>query len=247
MNEKDVRIGCSGYYYKHWIGKFYKEGTRPYKFFDEYIRFFDTVELNSTFYHYPTEKQVESWIKKSPENFLFSVKMPRLITHRKLLKDCEDNILLFLHLIKPLKQQNKLGVILIQTPKGLKYDIGLLNDFMDLLPHGYRYAFEFRNKEYYNDNVFKIMRDKKMDMAYISGMDYIPNNNIFADFKYYRMHGIKVRYASDYTDTQLLSIANDIKKVLAKGINNIFVYFNNDYNAYAPKNALRLKEILAQI
>ena len=244
--DEDVRIGCSGYYYKHWIGKFYSNEARPYKFFDEYIKYFNTVELNSTFYHYPTEKQVVSWIKKSPDNFLFSVKMPRLITHKRLLKDCKDNVLLFFHLIKPLKIENKLGVILIQTPKGLKYNIDILNNFLELLPHGYRYAFEFRNKDYYNDEIYEIMKNKKMDMAYISGMNYIPCNDVFSDFKYYRMHGIQVRYASDYNDDELFKIAEDIKIALSRGAYKIFVYFNNDYNAYAPKNALRLKEIIAK-
>jgi len=246
-NMSDIRIGCSGYYYKHWIGKFYSSDARPYRFFEEYVKYFNTVELNATFYHYPTEKQVASWINKSPDDFLFSAKMPRLITHKKLLKDCNDNILLFFHLIKPLKQANKLGVILVQTPKGLKYNLGLLREFLNKLPWGYRYAFEFRNKEYYNDEVFELMKEKKMDMAYISGMNYKPCNRVFSDFKYYRMHGIQVRYASDYTDNELFAIAEDIRKAILEGTNRVFVYFNNDYNAYAPKNALRLKEIFSQL
>lgn len=240
----DIKIGCSGYYYKHWIGQFYKENTKAYNFFIEYINYFDTVELNTTFYHYPTEKQVASWVNKSPEKFLFSVKMPGLITHKKLLKNCKDNILLFFHLIKPLKIKNKLGAILIQTPKTLKYNLDILVEFLEMLPNGYKYSFEFRNREYYNDDVYQIMKNSKMDMAYISGMDYKSCNDIFTDFKYYRMHGIQIRYASNYNDEELLLIAKDIRRVISSGVNMIFVYFNNDDNAYAPKNAIRLKEIL---
>ena len=242
--EKNIRIGCSGYYYKHWIGRFYPENTRSYNFFDEYIKSFDTVELNSTFYHYPTEKQVATWIKKSPDGFLFSVKMPRLITHKKMLNDCESDILLFLHLIKPLKIEKKLGAILVQTPKTLKYDEKLLQDFIELLPRGYMYTFEFRNFDYYNETVYEILKARGMDMAYISGMNYRSYNGLLGDFKYYRMHGVKVRYASDYTDDELKILAKDIETVLAGGAKIVFVYFNNDYNAYAPKNAMRLKEIM---
>ena len=97
------------------------------------------------------------------------------------------------------------------------------------------------------EEVFELMKEKKMDMAYISGMNYKPCNRVFSDFKYYRMHGIQVRYASDYPDKELFAIAEDIRKVILEGINRVFVYFNNDYNAYAPKNALRLKEIFSQL
>ncbi len=240
----DIRIGCSGYYYRHWVGKFYPEGTKPYKFFDEYIKYFNTVELNSTFYHFPTEKQIRTWINKSPEDFKFSVKMPRLITHKKMFKDCEGDVLLFLHLIKTMKIEGKLGAILIQTPKTLKYDVGLLKDFIKVLPSGYMYTFEFRNKEYYCDSVYELLSSNKMDMAYISGMEYVPYNELLTTFKYYRLHGLNVRYASNYSDNELLIIAKDIKRVKNKGAISIYVYFNNDYNAYAPDNALRLKKML---
>ena len=143
----EIRIGCSGYYYAHWKNRFYPEGSKNTEFFGLYQQFFDTVEINATFYHYPTERQVGTWVERSRPDFIFSFKAPRTITHYKRFVLCRGAILLFLHLIKPVKDAGKLGVILFQSPPSLRYSGEVLERFLNELPSGYRYAFEFRNRE----------------------------------------------------------------------------------------------------
>ncbi len=240
----NIHIGCSGYYYKHWMGLFYPETAKSYQFFTFYQKYFHTVEINSTFYHYPTEKQIQSWLNRSPDKFIFTIKAPRLITHMKRLNNCKDELSLFFRLIKPLEQEKKLGVILFQTPASLSFDIGLLDEFTDVLPPEYRYSFEFRNREYYNKDIYDVLSRRKMDFAYVSESTGKPFKDIVAPFKYFRMHGSGTRYSSNYSDDELHDLADKIIRSSNNGKNEVFVYFNNDYKAYAPKNALRLIEML---
>jgi uncharacterized protein YecE (DUF72 family) len=239
-----IHIGCSGYYYEHWIGSFYPEGTRSGDFFAFYQEKFSTVELNTTFYHFPREAQVESWNKKSREGFIFTVKAPRIITHVKKLKDCRENLLLFLHLIKPLKESSKLGAILFQTPPSFTCDIKVLEDFVSILPQGYRFACEFRNRALYREDVYGILADKGVDFASVSEKNSVPFDGCIAPFKYFRMHGVQERYASNYSEEDLKSLAGKMLQAWDGGKREVFAYFNNDYGAYAPSNAARLREIV---
>jgi uncharacterized protein YecE (DUF72 family) len=245
--ERRIHIGCSGYYYKHWIGRFYPGNCKTPQFFRIYQEHFHTVEVNTTFYHFPTSKQIDSWILKSKDSFIFTFKAPRLITHQKRLVECEDSLLLFLHLIRPVKEAKKLGAILFQTPATLIFNLEILESFMDILPSGYRYAFEFRNSKYYNEDVYKIFIIKNIDPVYISEARGIPCERVTASFKYFRLHGKQARYASNYTDEQLYTLAEKIKFALQNGASEVYVYFNNDFNAYAPHNAMRLKQIVKEV
>lgn len=241
-----IHIGCSGFCYKHWIGLFYPVNCKTTQFFRVYQEYFNTVEVNSTFYHYPTSKQIDSWILKSKDPFIFTFKAPRLITHRKRLEDCEDSLLLFLHLISPLKENKKLGAILFQTPATLNFNLTVLERFLDILPHGYRYAFEFRNRKFYNEDVYSMFRKKNVDFAYISEAGEVPYDKVIALFKYFRLHGVGVRYASNYSEYYLYALAEKIKYAMQNRASEVYVYFNNDYNAYAPHNALRLIQIIKE-
>jgi uncharacterized protein YecE (DUF72 family) len=239
----EIHIGCSGYYYDHWVGGFYPEGTRPEGFFDAYRERFSTVELNTTFYHFPREAPVESWARKSGEGFVFSVKAPRLITHMKRLRDCRENLLLFLHLMKPLKAPGKLGVILFQTPPSFTCDMTVLTEFISLLPQDYRYAFEFRDGSWYKEEVYAALAGKGVDFAYVSDKDSVPFEECIAPFKYFRMHGLGERYASNYSERDLEAVAKPVLRAWDGGKREVFAYFNNDYGGYAPENAKRLVEL----
>jgi len=239
-----IYIGTSGYYYKHWVGKFYPEDYRSSQFFKYYQKYFYTVEINYTFYHFPREIQVASWNRNSSSDFIFSVKAPGIITHKKRLKNCKDQLLLFFHLIKPLRSNNKLGAVLFQTPASFEFDINVIKKFIDELPKGYKYVFEFRNKEYYDKKIYQMLKDKNIDFAYISEPNTEPYEDVIATFKYFRLHGLGSRYSSSYLDKDLMDLALKIIRVEKSCKDGIFVYFNNDYNAYAPKNATRLIEII---
>jgi len=241
---KQIHVGCSGYYYTHWMARFYPEEVKRYQFFSYYQERFSTVELNTTFYHFPREKQVESWIDRSRDDFIFSVKAPRIITHVKQLKECEDSLILFLHLMKPLKEAGKLGVILFQTPPSFSVDMHIIEEFLTLLPRGYSYAFEFRNREYYRDEVYRILQEREMDFVAVSEPGTTPFVRSIAPFKYFRLHGTGNRYASDYSDEELIQFKEPVIDAWQNGEREVFIYFNNDYNAFAPKNATRLIELL---
>jgi uncharacterized protein YecE (DUF72 family) len=241
----EIHIGCSGYYYDHWVGGFYPEGTRPGGFFDLYRERFATVELNTTFYHFPRQAQVESWARKSGEGFVFSVKAPRLITHVKKLRDCRENLLLFLHLVKPLKESGKLGAILFQTPPSFACDLGALEEFVAVLPPGYRYAFEFRDPSWRREDVVSALAGKEADFASVSEKDSVPFDECIALFKYFRMHGLGERYASNYSEGDLQTLAKKALHAWDGGNREVFVYFNNDYGGYAPANAARLRELVS--
>jgi len=213
-------------------------------FFFFYQERFSTVELNTTFYHFPREKQVETWVKRSREDFLFSVKAPRRITHVKRLKNCREDLLLFLHLIKPLKEARRLGAILFQTPPSLQADAKAVKSFLELLPPGYHYSFEFRNREFYREEFYSILQKKGADFAFISEPGGIPFDGAIAPFKYFRMHGPGKRYSSCYTEQQLFQLLEKIILAWNNGSRKVFVYFNNDYQAFAPLNAARLQEMV---
>jgi uncharacterized protein YecE (DUF72 family) len=238
----EIRIGCSGYYYTHWKNRFYPEGSKNTEFFRLYQQFFDTVEINATFYHYPTERQVGTWLDRSRLDFVFGFKAPRTITHYKKFVLCRDEILLFLHLVKPVKDAGKLGVILFQSPPSLQYSEEVLERFLEELPSGYRYAFEFRNREYYREKIYDILRKKGMDFIWVSDSTEKPFEEVIAPFKYIRLHGSGAQYSSNYTEDELRDLAQKIVKLDT----DIYCYFNNDYMAYAPHNAIRLIQLLGE-
>jgi uncharacterized protein YecE (DUF72 family) len=216
-------------------------------FFFFYQEQFSTVELNTTFYHFPREKQVETWVKRSREDFLFSVKAPRRITHVKQLNNCREDLLLFLHLIKPLRDSQKLGAILFQTPPTLRADEKRVKSFLELLPSGYSYCFEFRNRDFYREEFYSILQEKGVDFASVSELGGAPFDDSIAPFKYFRMHGPGQRYASCYTEQELGQLFEKIIKTWDKGRREVFVYFNNDYQAFAALNAIRLKEMVQSV
>jgi len=261
-------IGTSGYIYDHWYGIFYPEDLVKAQWLEYYCRFFDTVELNVTFYRLPFETAFKNWYKRTPDNFSFTVKGSRFITHVKKLTDCEEPLKLLFARAKYLKE--KLGVVLWQTPPTLAYGeikskiqskIQKFTKFCELLkqftPKNIRHSFEFRHESWFCPEVYQIL--KKYNFALVI-CDYpfeivsseqepavrgrkqivIPET---ADFIYLRRHGATALYSSNYSDAQLQQDAELIKKWLKNG-KDVYVYFNNDARGYAVKNALKLKELL---
>ena len=239
-----ISVGTAGFSYQDWIGPFYPKKLKKSQHLEYFSRFFNLVEINSTFYHYPTEKQIHSWIEKSDNDFLFTFKAPRIITHRKRLIECKDPLLLFLHLIKPVKEAMKLGAILFQTPPSFPLNLEVLQGFLDDLPGDFRYAFEFRNRTFYDTRAYSLLSKKKVDFIYVSEQQGPPFEEVITGFKYFRMHGSGSRYASNYSKEELSDLAIKAEKAIQRGCSDVYVYFNNDYNAYAPYNAIQLTEIL---
>jgi len=228
-------IGCSGYFYLHWNKIFYPENLKKSLWFDYYSKFFNTVEINSTFYSMPDDKKIKSWYKSSKNDFVFSIKANKVITHIKRLKNIGDTLNNFVNIIKNLNE--KLGYILFQFPPSFKYSDENIKNIMDL-PEKIS-VIEFRDKSWYNKNIFNDIISKNIHIACVSSMDMpfiIPDDNVV----YFRLHGNENGYATDYSNEKLKYYYDNI---FNGNKNEIYVYFNNDYYGYAPKNALEFIKI----
>src|SRR5947209_1681328 len=150
-----IRIGTSGWHYKHWCGPFYPKKCPSSQWFELYARVFDTVEVNNTFYRLPTEDALRNWHDAAPRKFCFSVKASRFITHIKRLRDPDNAISLFFSRVELLR--SKLGPILFQLPPRWHVDPGRLADFLPALPRGHRYVFEFRDESWNTPTIFDLL------------------------------------------------------------------------------------------
>ena len=241
----EIRIGTSGYHYKHWVGRYYPADIKPSAMLAHYLRDFDTVELNNTFYQLPSESTFDAWRKNTPHDFLFAVKGSRFITHMLKLKDPERGLSNFLPRAERLRW--KLGPILWQLPPGWKVNVERLETFLQLLPRDHRYAFELRNETWMTDEVLAVLKRYNAAFCIYELAGYHSPIEISADWTYIRLHGpTKFKYQGSYSDAQLAEWAERIRGWSRK-MTNIYVYFDNDDSAYAVGNALTLKKLLGRL
>lgn len=234
----DLRIGCSGFLYDHWRGTFYPEDLPKNHWLEYYSRHFSTVELNVTFYRLPERETFAKWYVLTPDDFVFSLKGSRFVTHVKKLKDCAEPIEAFFSRASVLKE--KLGVILWQLPPNFNLDIERFKEFLEALkPYNMRNTFEFRNKTWINKKIFTLLEKENAALCMADHPEYLNNLPLTADFVYIRRHGKEGSYATSYTTESLKEDAKFIKAHLKKKT-DVFIYFNNDAFGYAPKNAAEL-------
>lgn len=232
-------IGTSGWQYWHWKKVFYPENLSSKDFFDYYIKYFDTTEINASFYRDIRETTFLKWYQNSPKNFIYSVKLNRVVTHFKRLKVDRKTLDNYINKISLLKE--KLGVMLIQLPPGLKFDVVLLEDFIGMLDKNFRYAIEVRNQSFICNSFFEILSKNNIAFCIADSAGRYPYHEVItADFVYIRLHGHERLYASSYSDKELVNYARKIKNWNKK----TFVYFDNDFSGFAVLNALTLKKLL---
>ena len=234
-------IGTSGWVYKHWRGIFYPEGLPQAKWFDFYSQHFYTVELNNTFYRLPSEKAFITWRQSSPQDFVYAVKVSRLITHLKKLRNVEGALTNFLSQAKLL--QEKLGPLLYQLPPNMPCNEQLLEDFIALLPGEFHHVFEFRNESWLDDRIFNLLRRYNAGFCVYDMPDLTTPVVATADFAYIRFHGSIGLYESCYSDKELEEWAKRLSD-LGGNLKAVYIYFNNDADAYAISNAQRLRHML---
>lgn len=239
---KKLHIGTSGWMYDHWEGRFYPRGLKKEEWLRHYCRYFGTVEINNTFYHLPKEAVFKGWRKKARKGFLYAVKGNRFITHIKRLRDCREPLQLFFSRVKYLGPA--LGPVLFQLPPKMKKDLMKLESFLKLLPKRKRFVFEFRNPEWFDEEVYALLRKYKASFCVYSMPGHECPKVITSSLVYIRMHGGSIIYGSNYSDKELKKLAQQIRGYLKKKL-EVYVYFNNDASGYAVKNALRLKELLS--
>ncbi len=241
-------IGTSGWSYAHWRdGVFYPKGLSSYKQFEFYTQHFKTVEINSTFYRLPKVESLKRWAKIAPEGFKFVAKLNRVVTHYSKLKDCADR--LYENKVIADGLGDKLAVILVQLPPSLHADHKLLKDFLALtkkkegswLP---KLAFEFRNESWLTEETYKILTDYHATICLADWKGCEPERPNDVDFVYIRRHGPAGRYRGCYTKTHLKKDAKMIEKFLQED-KEVYVFFNNDIEGFAVRNAKELIELLS--
>jgi len=239
-----VRIGTSGWSYKHWRGPFYPEELPSSRWFRFYAERFDCCELNGSFYRLPTERAVASWAEAAPTGFVFAWKVSRFLTHIKRLKDPADSLALIFGRMRGLGVHA--GPALFQLPPAMHRDDGRLAALLAQLPPDFRHAIEFRHPSWYAEPIYATLRAHRVALC-ISDHHHAPAPWIeTADLVYLRGHGPGGHYHGRYPDATLQDWAARVAASHLAG-KEVHAYFDNDMGAEAPRDAERLRALVQAI
>lgn len=242
----EFRIGTSGWNYPSWRYHFYPSDCPQSKWLEYYSQFFNTVELNATFYRFFTNEHYLNWYKRVPENFKFVVKVPGYITHRKQLLDAEQQTKQFIQHSSYLGK--KLGLRLLQLAPRTSYHFDRLNEKLQLFgKESSRLAVEFRNTSWLNEEVFELLSKYHAVFCNVDSPSVCLQTIVTSRTSYIRLHGRKAMYNYNYSKHELTEIADQARELEQQGARLIYIFFNNDVNANSIKNALTLKAMLTPI
>jgi uncharacterized protein YecE (DUF72 family) len=235
-----VWIGTSGWSYDHWEGVLYPPGTKASRRLECYLERFDTVEVNSTFYHWPPDQRFAGWFRRLPDRFQMTVKAPRGLTHGARLYGPEAWLERIERGLRCLG--SKLGVLLVQLPPGMEYDHARLAYFLERVPEWLRVAVEFRHASWHREEAFQLLEQHGAAYCILSGAHLPCVLRLTAPFAYIRLHGPDhhALYAGSYPDADLRWWADRIREFTGLG-RDVFAYFNNDVHGFAVQNALALR------
>ena len=249
MAEGNILLGTSGWSYKEWIGPFYTKEDKS--FLKAYTKVFKTVEIDSTFYRYPTKGTVIGWTRYSPRDFIFTAKLPKLITHEKKLgstSDVEEDLQRFLELMEPLRESGKLGCLLIQLPPSFNYMPKELENFFKLLPNHFRFAVEFRNLSWMRQETWPLLRKYSVAYAIVDEPLLPPELHFTSNIAYFRWHGKGTGPWFDY-HYRVHELEPWVPRVResTSNVKMVFGYFNNHFHGYAVENCLQVLEMLGAL
>jgi len=238
-----VYIGTSGWSYEHWNGVLYPHGLPPWERLNVYVQQFQTVELNSSFYRWPTLAAFKSWQRRLPTGFLMSVKAPRGLTHAKCLYAPER----WIKRIQTCWHElgDKRAVFMVQLSPNFAIDLPRLHYFLQLLPPWMRTVIEFRHHSWHQEAVFQLLEHYGAAYCIMSGAHLPCILRTTASFVYVRMHGPDTNYlyGGSYSDTDLGWWAQRIREWEHQG-KEVYIYFNNDGEGNAVRNAFTLRRLL---
>jgi uncharacterized protein YecE (DUF72 family) len=209
-----------------------------------YVRYFDTVEVNNSFYNLPSENTFMKWRSEATPDFIFAVKANRFITHMKKLKNVDDALGVFVERVANLRRN--LGPILFQLPPNLNLDVGRLTDFFAQLPPRKRYVVEFRNSTWLDDRAVQALADRKVAFCIHDLFEETCPRHVTAQFVYFRFHGHNEKYGGSYPKKILQGYAEEMVALRSRG-KDVYAYFNNDAFGYALKDAVTLKKLISKI
>jgi len=235
-----VRIGCSGWQYKHWRGDFYPADLPPDRWLEFYVARFDTVEINNSFYRLPEPRVFASWRRRAPPGFIYAVKASRFLTHMKKLKDPAEPLSRFFSHARQLGPT--FGPVLYQLPPRWPVNVERLESFLQELPPKRRHAIEFREPSWYSDEVLALLSHHRVALCLHDMKGSATERVAIGPFIYLRFHGT-TRYGGRYDDETLQGWAEWLAPHIERGV-GIYAYFNNDVGGHAPRDAIRLREAI---
>lgn len=235
-------IGTSGWTYDHWKGLFYPKNLPKRKWFEYYGSFFSTVEVNATFYRSFKDQTYLNWREHAPVHFRYVLKAPRWITHRKYLLDAEQEIEEFSRSAALL--EDRLGLILLQVAPGTPYDPDRLKRALLAFGNPNKVAIEFRHKNWFTDEIRDLLCTLGVVFCTADSPKTRLSDWVTSDTAYIRLHGRQRWYSHNYTDQELHEIADLAIQMAEQGAERIYIFFNNDFEGYAPQNALTLQQML---
>lgn len=231
----EVYIGCSGWSYQDWKGIFYPTNLPARNYLSYYASHFNTLEVNSTFYHFPTEKSVHAWHQQVPNAFKFSLKVSRLITHTQRMKQVQEPLQQFYGLQEIL--QDKLGYFLFQFPASFRFSEYNMDQLLRQVDPHYNNVVEFRHPSWWKSEVVRRLQQRNIIFCTVSGFGLPEELMVTNGVAYIRFHGEPI-YAGCYTEEALSHWAHQVKKAR---LTQLWVYFNNTMYAHAVSNAITLR------
>lgn len=238
-----IHIGTSGWSYKHWKERFYPADLKPVEYLAYYADYFQTAEINTSFYHLPKPSTIKKWAETVNTRFRFCPKISRYITHIKKLNDPEETLPRFFEIFDPIHKS--LGPVLLQLPPTLAFHEEKVAHFFEVLRlyKGYTFALEPRHDTWLEENAIALL--EKYKIAFViaeSGNRWPYGEFVTARHIYIRFHGPDGSYAKSYDNRALKKYAGKMLQWSEEG-HTIWVFFNNDGNAYAIENAGTLAEL----
>jgi len=241
-----VRIGCSGWNYAHWReGVFYPPRCPARRWLEYYAERFDTVEVNSSFYRLPRRDAVARWAEQTPPGFVFAVKVSRYVTHIKRLREVDVHLPLLLERIAPLHDAGKLGPLLWQLPRTFARDDRVLAEALGSFPSTLRHAIEFRHESWFARGPLDLLAEHGVALV-VGDRPGAPGPDRpepTAGFAFVRFHQGRRGRRGNYSDAELADWSPTLRAWASSG--DVYAYFNNDWEGFAPRNALAMRALLA--
>jgi len=236
MKKSSLYIGCSSYATPSWKTLFYPETLPKKKWFEYYAQHFNTYELNGTFYRFPTVQSLKSWHDKVADDFHFSIKVPKIITHLTRLQNCDADIEKF-YLVTDAVLQNKLACVLWQLPPCFSFSRERLELVVRGVNPSFKNVVEFRHISWWRDDVLEELRKNNITFCQVNYPNLPTDIQQTTPIGYVRMHGNPELFYSAYTEEEVDSLYRDIRNA---GFQEAYIYFNNTASTAAIINALYL-------
>jgi uncharacterized protein YecE (DUF72 family) len=245
MPMKPVRVGCSGWNYPHWRERVFPRGVPPSRWLEHYARWFDTVEVNSTFYRLASRDAVARWMEQTPDDFVFALKASRYLTHIRRLADLGQGIERFYERIEPLVGTPKMGPVLWQLPENFHRDDDRLAAALEAFPEG-RHTFEFRHPSWFAPDVYALLREHGVALA-IGDTPERPfqSHELTTSWTYIRFHRGARGRRGNYSEAELRTWQRRIAQWRRQV--EVYAYFNNDWEGFAVRNARWLRRHLEPV